>query len=133
MKAKKFTRETIREVGVFNREFSQFEIGDTVVVSQRIQEGDKTRLQLFEGDVIAMHNNGISSTFTVRKIGANAISVERIYPYYSPLIESVRSVRKGKVRRAKLYYLRDRVGKRGRVEEKVLTREQKEQQKTDSE
>jgi large subunit ribosomal protein L19 len=70
-------------------------------------------------------NNGPSSTFTVRKIGANSVAVERIFPFYSPLIETVRFVKKGKVRRAKLYYMRDRIGKAARVAEKVLTKEQK--------
>lgn len=128
MKAKKFTRETIRDLGVYDRPFSNIEVGSTVAVSQRIKEGDKQRIQIFEGDVIAVNNNGPSSTFTVRKIGANAIPVERIFPFYSPLIESVRFVRKGKVCRAKLYYMRDRIGKAARVAEKVLTKEQKERE-----
>lgn len=128
MKAKKFTRETIRELGMYERSFQTIEVGSTVAVSQRIKEGDKERIQIFEGDVIAISNNGPSSTFTVRKIGANAVSVERIFPFYSPLIEDVRFVKKGKIRRAKLYYMRDRIGKAARVEEKVLTKEQKARQ-----
>ena len=126
MKAKKFTRETIRDLGIYERPFLNIEIGSTVAVSQRIKEGDKERIQIYEGDVIAVNNNGPSSTFTVRKIGANSVAVERIFPFYSPLIETVRFVKKGKVRRAKLYYMRDRIGKAARVAEKVLTREQKE-------
>lgn len=126
MKAKKFTRETIRELGMFERPFLNIEVGSTVAVSQRIKEGDKERIQIFEGDVIAISKNGPSSTFTVRKIGANAVAVERIFPFYSPRIEDVRFVKKGKIRRAKLYYMRDRIGKAARVEEKVLTKEQKE-------
>lgn len=125
MKARIFTRETIRELGMYDRPFQNIEVGSTVAVSQRIKEGDKERIQIFEGDVIAISNNGPSSTFTVRKIGANSISVERIFPFYSPLIENVRFVKKGKIRRAKLYYMRDRIGKAARVEEKVLTKEQK--------
>lgn len=125
MKAKHYTKETILGIGTEPRKFDTFTIGDTVRVSQKIKEGDKERIQLFEGDVIAMHNHGISSTFTVRKIAANSIAVERIFPYYSPLIEHVEFVRKGKVRRAKLYYMRDRIGKAARVAEKVLTKEQK--------
>src|SRR5271155_5771452 len=101
MKAKKFTRETIRELGMFERPFLNIEVGSTVAVSQRIKEGDKERTQIFEGDVIAINNNGPSGTFTVRKIGANAVAVERIFPFYSPLIEDVRFVKKGKIRRAK--------------------------------
>jgi len=122
MKAKKYTKETIRELGMYDRNFPTFIIGDTVAVSQRIKEGDKERIQVFEGDVIAMHKNGASSTFTVRKIGANSIAVERIFPLYSPKIEFVRFIRHGKVRRAKLYYMRKRIGKAARVKEKVMTK-----------
>ena len=125
MKAKHYTKETILQMGMEERSFDPFTIGDAIKVSQKIKEGDKERIQIFEGDVIAMHNKGIASTFTVRKIGANAIAVERIFPYYSPRIEHVEFLRKGKVRRAKLYYMRDRIGKAARVAEKVLTKEQK--------
>ncbi len=128
MKAKKYTKETIALVDVTDRGFDNFGVGDAVKVAQRIKEGDKERIQFFEGDVIAMHNNGASTTFTVRKIAANSISVERIFPYYSPNIESVSFIRKGDVRRAKLYYMRDRIGKAARVKEKILTKEQKAQQ-----
>lgn len=127
MKAKIYTKETIRELGMQERNFPAFEIGSTIAVYQKIKEGDKERLQVFEGDVIAMSKNGASSTFTVRKIGANAVPVERIFPYYSPLIDSIKFIRKGKVRRAKLFYMRDRVGKEARVKKHVMTREQKEQ------
>lgn len=127
MKAQKYTKETIREIGMYKRSFPEVHIGDSVAVSQRVKEGNKERLQVFEGDVIAMHKNGASSTFTVRKIGANTIPVERIFPYYSPHIESIRFIRKGEVRRAKLYYMRGRIGKAAYVKEKVLTKEQKEQ------
>lgn len=130
MKANKFTRETIRELGVGELSFPQFQIGDAIRVWQRIKEGEKgekERLQAFEGDVIAMHKNGASTTFTVRRIGANSVPVERIFPLYTPLISSIELVRKGDVRRAKLYYMRKRVGKEARVREKVMTREQKEQ------
>lgn len=127
MKARTFTKETIGDMGVAKREFPRFEIGDTIAVSQRIKEGDKERIQIFEGDIIAMHNNGASSTFTVRKIAANAVSVERIFPLYAPFIEEIKFIRKGKVRRAKLYYIRDRVGKAGRVEEQIITRQQRAQ------
>jgi len=125
MKAKHFTKETIRQLGVAQRTLPSFGIGDTIAVSQRIREGDKERLQVFQGDVIAMRNNGSSGTFTVRKISANGIAVERIYPFHSPLIDSIKVVRKGDVRRAKLYYIRDRVGKAGRVKERILTKEEK--------
>jgi len=125
MKANKLTKETIGQIAVYERNFPAFEIGDHIGVSQRIKEGDKERLQTFEGDVIAMHKNGASSTFIVRKIAANNISVERIFPYYSPLIDSITLVRKGDVRRAKLFYLRGRVGKAARVKERVLTKAEK--------
>lgn len=127
MKAKKLTRETICNLGITPRNFPAFQVGDTVAVSQRIVEGDKARLQVFEGDVIAIRNGGISSTFTVRKIGANSIAVERIFPLYSPKIESLKFIRSGKVRRAKLFYMRHRIGKAARVKERVVTREQREQ------
>ena len=119
MKAKKYTRETIRDMGTENRGWPAFSIGDTIAVSQRIKEGDKERIQVFEGDVIAMHKKGVSNTFTIRKIGANAVAVERIFPFYSPKIDAVKFVRKGQARRAKLYYIRERVGKAARVTEKV--------------
>ena len=128
MKAQKLTRETIRELGVVKRDFPRFEIGDHIAVSQWITEGTdgKRRVQVFEGDVIAMHHKGASSTFTVRKIGANSVAVERLFPFYSPIIDDIKVVRKGDVRRAKLYYLRDRVGKSAQVQEKVLTKEARE-------
>lgn len=134
MKASNLTRETIRDLGVSKTANTDFQIGDTVAVSLHIIEGDKKRLQVFEGDVIAMHKNGASSTFTVRKIAANSIPVERIFPFHSPKIESVKFIRRGKVRRAKLYYMRKRVGKAARVKEQVMTREQRtqrEQRETD--
>lgn len=142
MKAKQFTKETIRELGIYERNFPLIEIGDTIAVSQKIKEEveakggkkgakeSKERLQVFEGDVIAISSNGASSTFTVRKIGANSVPVERIFPYYSPMIDSIKFVNKGKVRRAKLYYLRKRVGKAATVEEKIMTREQREQRES---
>lgn len=130
MKAKKLTKETISQLGVQELpKFEKFAVGDAVRVFQKIKEGEKERTQLFEGDVIAIHNNGAASTFTVRRIGANAVAIERIFPFYSPLIESVEFVRKGKIRRAKLYYMRKRVGKAARVQEKVLTKEQKLQER----
>lgn len=125
MRAKHYTRETILQMGIVDRNFEKFGIGDAIKVSQKIKEGEKERIQIFEGDVIAMRKNGISTTFTVRRIGANAVAVERVFPLYSPLIEKIEFLRKGKVRRAKLFYMRDRIGKAARVAEKVLTKEQK--------
>ena len=93
-------------------------IGDTVRVSVKIKEGNKERIQAFEGTIIAKHNNGISSTFTVRRV-AYGCGVERTFLVHSPNVAKVEIVRRGKVRRAKLYYLRDRVGKAARVKQKV--------------
>jgi len=126
MKANKYTRETINELGKYERNFPDFTVGDTIAVSLRVKEGGKERIQVFEGDVIAMRQNGASSSFTIRKIGANAVPVERVLPFYSPLIDSIKFIRNGKARRAKLFYIRERIGKAARVEEKVLTKEQKE-------
>lgn len=126
MQARGYTRETIRNIGVTERKFPEFKVGDAIAVSSIIREGDKERIQVFEGDVICIRNNAASSTFTVRKIAANGVAVERVFPYYSPLIESIRFVSRGDVRRAKLFYMRKRIGKAARVEEMVLTKEQKE-------
>ncbi|HLB93633.1 MAG TPA: 50S ribosomal protein L19 [Candidatus Babeliales bacterium] len=126
MRASKYTKETINTLGIAEqRNFPDFAAGDTIAVSVRILEGDKERIQVFQGDVIAIHTNGISSTFTVRKLGANNVFVERIFPYYAPVISSIEFIRKGKVRRAKLFYVRDRVGRSARIAEDIQTREQK--------
>ncbi len=95
----------------------EFRPGDTVRVAVLIKEGDKKRIQNFEGVVIAIKGRGASKTFTVRKIGANNIGVERIFPLYSDSIQNIEIVRFGKVRRAKLYYLRDKTGKEARIKE----------------
>jgi large subunit ribosomal protein L19 len=116
MQAKGYTRETIRSLGISNAHIPTFYVGDVVAISQRIKEGEKERLQLFEGDVIAIHRKGASSTFMVRRIGADSVAVERIYPFYSPLIESIKVLKRGVTRRAKLYYMRYRVGKSARVQ-----------------
>ncbi len=94
----------------------EFSIGDTVRVGVRIKEGEKSRVQAFEGTVIAKKHGGIQETFTVRRM-SHGVGVERVFPLHSPIVESVTIVRKGKVRRSKLYYLRDRVGKGARVKE----------------
>ena len=94
-----------------------FEVGDTVRVNYKIIEGNRERIQVFEGIVIAIDNEGISKTFTVRRISYD-IGVERIFPLYSPRIEKVEIVRKGKKRRAKLYYLRERTGKSVKLKER---------------
>ena len=99
-------------------EVPQFEVGDTIKVGYRIIEGGKERIQNFEGVVIAKRNGGISETFTVRHI-TYGVGVEKTYPLHSPKIASVTVVRRGKVRRAKLYYLRARTGKAAKVKERV--------------
>ncbi len=141
MKSKIFTKETIKNIGIPDKKMSDFAIGDVVAVSQWVIEGKEVkdvkgaktgaskkggskdakseRIQIFEGNVIARKNNGASSTFTVRKVGKDGIAVERIYPVYSPNVESVKVITRAKVRRAKLYYLRDRVGKKARIKERV--------------
>ena len=95
-----------------------FGIGDTVVVSVKVQEGDRSRLQAYEGVVIAKRNRGLNSSFTVRKI-SNGVGVERVFQTHSPLVDSIQLKRRGAVRRAKLYYLRDRAGKSARIREKL--------------
>ena len=95
----------------------KFNIGDTVRVHNKIVEGTRERIQMYEGTVIAKHEGGISSTFTVRRI-AYGCGVEKTFPMHSPNVVAVDVIRKGKVRRAKLYYLRGRVGKAAKVKEK---------------
>jgi large subunit ribosomal protein L19 len=94
-----------------------FRAGDTVRVHVKVTEGNRSRLQVFEGDVIARSGSGIRETFTVRKISFNGVGVERTFPVHAPVIDHIEVVRRGKVRRAKLYYLRDRVGKKAKIEE----------------
>ncbi len=95
----------------------EFRAGDTLRVAVRIKEGDKTRVQNFEGVCISVRGNGTGKTFTVRKMGANNIGVERIFPILSDSLEDITVLRRGRVRRAKLYYLRDRRGKAARIKE----------------
>ncbi|MCK4265479.1 50S ribosomal protein L19 [Candidatus Babeliales bacterium] len=107
------------------KRFDDFRVGDSIEVGLLIQEGKKERIQNFAGDVIAFHRNGIATTFTVRKVGANGIGVEKIFPYYSPSISSINIKKYGKVRRSKLFYIRSREGKATRIAEKIMTKEQK--------
>lgn len=111
LETKKISRESIQSLGLEDRGFPDFGVGDRIEVFQIVKEGDKEREQKFEGDVIAFRNNGISTTFTVRKIASKGVGVERIFPYYSPIIAKIAKLKTGVVRRAKLYYLRDRIGK----------------------
>ncbi len=99
-------------------DLAEFSSGDTIVVQVRVKEGDRERLQAFEGVVIAKRNRGLNSAFTVRKI-SHGEGVERVFQTHSPLIESVTVKRRGDVRRAKLYYLRGRTGKAARIKEKL--------------
>ena len=123
MKAQGFTKETIAHLGIKKHNFPQLNIGDAVAISVRIHEGNKERLQVFEGDIIAMHKGGASSTFTVRKIGAHGVAIERIFPIHSPVVEKVKVLHHGQVRRAKLYYMRKRIGKAAHVQEKVISQQ----------
>ena len=99
-------------------EAPKFDIGDTVKVHVKIKEGEKFRIQIFEGTVIAKKHGGINETFTVRRV-AHGCGIERVFPLHSPVVDKVEVVRSGKVRRAKLYYLRDRVGKAAKVKELI--------------
>jgi len=107
-----FTKEQMKE------SVPAFKIGDTVRVENLIKEGNRERIQIFEGTVIAKHGGGISETFTVRRI-TYGCGVEKTFPLHSPHVQGVKVVRVGKVRRAKLYYLRDRVGKASKVKEQI--------------
>jgi len=106
------------EAEQMNKEVPAFGPGDTVVVKVKVKEGNRERLQAFEGVVIAKRNRGLNSAFTVRKI-SHGIGVERTFQTYSPLVEEVTLKRRGDVRRAKLYYLRERSGKSARIKEKL--------------
>ena len=103
------------------REIPEFGPGDTVVVQVKVKEGDRERLQAFEGVVIAKKNRGINSSFTVRKISSGE-GVERVFQTYSPLVDEIDVKRRGDVRRAKLYYMRDLRGKAARIKEKIKSK-----------
>lgn len=104
--------------GMLKAEKPQFEVGDTVRVDVRIKEGERERIQAFEGTVIAKKHGGIAETFTVRR-SSYGVGVERVFPINSPFVEKVEVVRKGRVRRAKLTYLRNRTGKAAKVKEQL--------------
>ena len=103
---------------LLKKDAPQFNVGDTVRVSVRIKEGERERIQAFEGTVIAKKHGGIAETFTVRRT-SYGVGVERVFPVHSPFVEKVEVVRKGKVRRAKLFYLRERTGKAAKVKEEL--------------
>mgnify|MGYP000214526562 FL=1 len=100
------------------KELPEMNVGDTVRVHVKIKEGSRERIQIFEGTIIAKKHGGINETITVRRI-SYGVGCEKVFPVHSPTIVSVETVRRGKVRRAKLYYLRDRVGKRAKVKELI--------------
>ncbi len=102
------------------RSAPDFQPGDTIIVNVKVKEGDRTRVQAYEGVCIARQGGGLNESFTVRKISYGE-GVERVFPLFSPMIDSIKVVRRGKVRRAKLYYLRDRRGKAARIAEKMET------------
>ncbi len=106
------------EAEQMNREVPVFNPGDTVIVQVKVKEGDRERLQAFEGVVIAKRNRGLNSAFTVRKV-SHGEGVERVFQVYSPSIAEITVKRRGDVARAKLYYLRDRAGKSARIKEKL--------------
>lgn len=106
------------EAEQMSKQLPPFAPGDTVVVQVKVKEGDRSRLQAFEGVVIAKRNRGLNSAFTVRKI-SNGVGVERTFQTYSPLVDSLSVKRRGDVRKAKLYYLRDLSGKAARIKEKL--------------
>ncbi|MFP4331845.1 MAG: 50S ribosomal protein L19 [Campylobacterales bacterium] len=109
--------EAFEKAQIETKEIPQFRAGDTLRVGVRIKEGEKTRVQNFEGTCIALRGEGTGRMFTVRKIGANGVGVERIFPVYSDSVESITVTRKGRVRRAKLFYLRGRSGKAAKIKE----------------
>jgi len=111
-KIQAFTSEQLKT------EVPQIKIGDTVRVHNKIKEGTRERIQLFEGTVIAKRGGGISETFTVRRV-SYGVGVEKTFPLHSPNVEKVETIRSGKVRRAKLYYLRGKVGKESKVKENI--------------
>ena len=109
---KAFTNEQLKE------NVPELNIGDTIRIHNKIKEGNRERIQLFEGTIIAKNGGGISETFTVRRV-SYGVGVEKTFPVHSPNVEKVEVIRRGKVRRAKLYYLRDRVGKSSKVKEQL--------------
>lgn len=117
MDAIKFVEEQLSQ----KNELPDFRPGDNVAVNYKIVEGEKQRIQVFRGDVIQIKGSGASKTFTVRKM-SNGVGVERIFPIESPFVESINVLKRGRVRRAKLYYLRGLVGKKARIKERAYSK-----------
>ena len=109
---------TLAEQTITTNEYPEFKTGDTVNIHYRVREGDKERIQQFEGIVISRRGSGANQTFIVRKVSAGNIGVERIFPLFSPFIAKIELKKQGDIKRSKLYYLRDRQGKAARVKEK---------------
>jgi large subunit ribosomal protein L19 len=109
--------ESFEQAQLENKNIPAFRAGDTVRVAVRIKEGEKTRVQNYEGLCIAIRGQGTGRTFMVRKMGANSVGVERIFPLYSESIESIEVLRRGRIRSAKLFYLRELKGKAARIKE----------------
>lgn len=109
--------ESFEAAQIAEKEVPTFKAGDTLRLGVEIKEGDKKRVQNFEGVVIGRKGNGVSATFTIRKIGANGIGVERVFPLYSESLKEIKLLRQGRVRRAKLNYLRGRTGKAAKIKE----------------
>ena len=106
------------EAAQLKAEVTEFNVGDTVRVHAKVKEGNRERIQIFEGTVLKRQNGGARETFTVRKT-SNGVGVEKTWPVHSPIVEKIEVIRRGKVRRAKLNYLRDRIGKKAKVKELV--------------
>ena len=109
--------ENFEKAQLAEKTIPDFRAGDTIRLAVTIKEGNKTRIQAYEGVCIARRGQGTSETITVRKIGANGVGIERIFPIYSDSIEEIKVIRRGRVRRAKLFYLRDLAGKKARIKE----------------
>lgn len=109
--------ENFEKTQIAGKQIPDFRAGDTVNLAVNIKEGDKSRIQNYEGVCIARRGEGVSETIIVRKIGANGVGIERIFPIYSDAINEIKVIRRGRVRRAKLYYLRDLTGKAARIQE----------------
>lgn len=109
--------ESFEKAQIGDKKVPTFKAGDTVKLGIRIKEGEKSRIQYFEGICISIRGNGVDRTFTIRKMGANNIGVEKTFPIYSESLDTIDVLRIGRVRRAKLYYLRDRKGKSARIKE----------------